>query len=35
LVLRLNQETITTGFEINLKKPSPPVLRSNRRNRRH
>jgi hypothetical protein len=29
LVLRLNQETITTGFEAKPEKPSPLVLRSN------
>jgi hypothetical protein len=29
LVLGLNQETVTTDFEVKLEKPSPPVLRSN------
>jgi hypothetical protein len=31
LILRLNQETSTTSFEAKPKKPSPPILRSNRR----
>jgi hypothetical protein len=31
LVLRLNQDTVTTSFEAKPEKPLPPILRPNRR----